>query len=49
MGGKYSILAKNYEEEVWNVALYTDSFFKAIYVYIKALFNYQLIEFTIRK
>ena len=49
MGGKYSVLARDYEERVWSVALYTDSKFKAIEVWIKALFKYELVEFTIRK
>lgn len=49
MGCKYSILAKNYEDKIWSVGLYTDSLFKAIRVYIRVLFKYELVEFTIRK
>lgn len=49
MGGKYSVLARNYEDRVYDVALYTDSKLKAIKVWIKALFKYELVKFTIRK
>jgi hypothetical protein len=49
MGGKYSVLARDYEERVWSVALYTNSRFTAIKVWIKALFRYELVEFTVRK
>lgn len=49
MGGKYSVLARDYKDEVWYVALYTNSKFKAIKVWIKALFKYELVEFTVRK
>lgn len=49
MGGKYSVLARDYEERVWSVALYTNSRFTAIKVWIKALFRYELVEFAIRK
>lgn len=49
MGGKYSVLARNYEERVWSVAFYTNSKFAAIEVWIKALFKYELVEFTVRK
>lgn len=49
MSGKYAILARNYEERVWSVALYTNSKFTAIKVWIKALFKYELVEFTVRK
>lgn len=49
MGGKYSILARNYRDEVWMVALYTNNIFKAIKVWIKALLKYESVEFTIRK
>ena len=49
MGGKYSILARDYKDDIWEVALYTNNLFKAIKVYIKALRKYELIEFTVRK
>lgn len=49
MGGKYSILARNYKDEVWMVVLYTNNKFTAIKVWIKALLKYELVEFTIRK
>ncbi len=49
MGGKYSVLARNYEERVWSVALYTNSKFTAVKVLIRALFKYELVEFTVRK
>ena len=49
MGGKYSILARDYEDEIWSVAFYTNSLIKAVKVYIRALFKYELVEFTIRK
>lgn len=49
MSGKCSILERNYEERVWSVTLYTNSRFTAIEVWIKALFRYELVEFTVRK
>lgn len=49
MSGKYCIMAKNYISDVWDIALYTDSIFKAIRVWIKALSKYELVEFTVRK
>lgn len=49
MGGKYSVIARNYEDNIWQVALYTDSLFKAIKVWIKSLFKYELVEFSVRK
>lgn len=49
MGGKYCIMARNYHHEVWDVALYTDSVFKAVKVWIKALCKYELVEFSVRK
>ena len=49
MSGKYSILARNYEDRIWEVALNTDNRLLAIRVYIKALFKYELVEFTARK
>lgn len=48
MGGKYSILARDYKDKAW-YELYTNSIFKAIIVWIKALFKYELVDFTIRK
>lgn len=48
MGGKYSVLARNYEDRIWYVALYTDSRLKAIKVWLKALLKYELVEFTVR-
>ena len=49
MSGKYCIMAKNYSSYVWDIVLYTDSRFKAIRVWIKALSKYELVEFTVRK
>ena len=49
MSGKYSILARNYEDRIWEVALYTDNLLLAIKVYIKALLKYERVEFTVRK
>lgn len=49
MGGKYSVLARNYNDEVWPVALHTNSRFKAYKVWLKALRKYEMVEFTVRK
>lgn len=48
MGGKYSVLAKNYDDMAWH-SLYTNSRFKALRFWLKALMKYELIEFTVRK
>lgn len=49
MGGKYSVMAKNYHSDIWDVILYTDCRIKAVKVWIRALFKYELVEFTVRK
>ena len=49
MSGKYSIYAKDYKDIIWEVALITDSKFKAIKIWLKALFKYELVEFAVRK
>jgi hypothetical protein len=49
MGGKYSILAKNYQNDYWSVGTYTNNLFKAMYIWVRASFKYELVEFTIRK
>ena len=49
MGGKYSILGRNYKDKVWMEALSTNSRIKAIKVWIRALIKYELVEFTVRK
>ena len=49
MSGKYSIYAKDYKDIIWQVALLTDSRFKAIKIWLKALLKYELIEFVVRK
>lgn len=49
MGGKYSVLARNYHNGVWDIVLYTNSRIKAVSVWIEALFKYELVEFTVRK
>ena len=49
MGGKYSVLARNYKDVAWSVSEYTDSRLKAIRVWLKALLKYELVEFTVRK
>lgn len=49
MSGKYSVFARNYEDRIWEIALYTDSKLLAIRVYIKALFKYELVKFEVRK
>lgn len=49
MSGKYSILARNYEDRIWGIALYTDNTLLAIRVYINALLKYELVEFGIKK
>lgn len=49
MGGKYSILAKDYQNNYWSVGVYTNNLFKAICIWIRASLKYELVEFTIRK
>lgn len=49
MGGKYSIHARNYKDKVWMIGLFTDNLLQAIFTWIKALFLYDLVEFTTRR
>lgn len=49
MGGKYSIHARNYKDKVWMIGLFTDNLPQAIFTWIKALFFYDLVEFTTRR
>ena len=49
MGGKYTILARDYDDTAWSVALYTDSRAKAFVIWVKALFRYELVDFEVRK
>lgn len=49
MGGKYSIHARNYKDKVWMIGLFTDNLPQAIFIWIKALFLYDLVEFTTRR
>lgn len=49
MGGKYSIHARNYKDKVWMIGLFTDNLLQAISTWIKALFLYDLVEFTTRR
>lgn len=49
MGGKYAILARDYEDVAWKIADYTDSAIKAAVTYIKARIKYQLVELSVRK
>ena len=49
MGGKYAILARDYEDVAWEIAECTDSAIKAAVTYIKARIKYQLVELSVRK
>ena len=49
MGGKYFILARNYDDILWQFDLYTNSFIKFIWSAIKCILKYELIDFGIRK
>ena len=49
MSDKYSVMARNYNDKMWEVALYTNNKIKAVKVWIKALFKYELVEFVVRK
>ena len=49
MGGKYFILARNYDDILWQFDLYTNSFIKFIWSAIKCILKYELIDFSIRK
>lgn len=49
MGGRYSVHARNYKDVAWMIGLYTDNLLQAIFTWIKALFLYDLVEFTTRR
>ena len=49
MGGKYCVLARDYEDVAWRVADYTDNGLKAAIVWLRAVIKYQLVELSIRK
>ena len=49
MGGKYSILAKNYGYMFWMYSDCTDNLFKALIQLIKAYRKYDFVQLEIRK
>ncbi len=49
MGGKYGVLARDYEDVAWRISEFTDSRSKALMTYIKARIKYQLVELSVRK
>lgn len=49
MGGRYSIFARNYKDDFWQVSAFTNYKIEALIVWIKALRKYELVEFTVRK
>ena len=49
MGGKYCILAKNYDYMFWMCSDCTDSLFKALIQLIKAYRKYDFVQLEIRK
>lgn len=49
MGGKYCILAKNYDYMFWMYSDCTDSLFKAIILMVKACRKYDFVQLEIRK
>lgn len=49
MGGKYEVTARNYDDQLWGIILYTNSVFKAIKTLLKALRKYELVTFCVRK
>lgn len=49
MGGKYEVTARNYDDQLWGIILHTNSRFKAIITWLKALRKYELVEFCVRK
>ena len=49
MSNKYSILAKNYIDRLYPVNVRTNSRFKAIKTFIRALRKYDVVEFIRRR
>lgn len=49
MGGKYSIIARNYDDKFWQYELYTYSFIKFIGAVIKCAIKYKVIAIGISK
>jgi hypothetical protein len=49
MGEKYTVIARDYEDEAWMDYAATDNLLRAIIVLIQAAVKYELVEFSIRK
>jgi len=49
MGGKYTVAGKNYEDKFWEMYECTNSFLKAIWLYIKARKKCDYVELQVRK
>lgn len=49
MGGKYYVIARNYDDMVWQYDLYTNSFIKFIGAVIKCTIRYELVDLGVRR
>ena len=49
MGGKYLVIARNYNYGDWQFSLYTNSFIKFMRAVIKCVIKYDVVDISIRK
>ena len=49
MGGKYSVIAKNYNDLPWQFDLYTNNLIKFLGAVIYCVIKYEIVDIGIRK
>ena len=49
MGGKYSVIARNYDDMVWQYGLYTNNLIKFIGAVIYCVIKYEIVDIGVRR
>ena len=49
MGGKYSVIARNYDDMVWQYDLYANNLIKFIGAVIYCVIKYEIVDIGVRR